>query len=105
MSVVSMVDAKGIKKGEVHEEIIAHEISDDSKEVREKKATHRLNLALPEKAANAIFLIQDRLEASTTSEAIRRSLLLTLTITDAIKDGGKVVIERADGTREIILLG
>lgn len=105
MSVVKMIDAKDIKKGGEYEEVIAHEVSDDSKEVREKKTTHRLNLALPEKAANAIFVIQDRLEASTTSEAIRRSLLLTLAITDAIENGGKVVIEKQDGTREVILLG
>lgn len=74
------------------------------REQKGKAVPNRIHLALSDNALSALELIQERLEASTTSEAIRRSILLALKITDSVSEGGRVVIERKDGTQEVILL-
>lgn len=74
------------------------------REQKGKAGPNRIHLALSDNALSALELIQERLEASTTSEAIRRSILLALKITDSVAEGGRVVIEKKDGTQEVILL-
>lgn len=89
-----------------NEDVVVHEINKSSTSNQvSKKDNHRLHLLLPEKAVDAIAILQDRLEASTTSEAVRRSLFLALKVTESIKDGGSVIIEKPDGTRQTILIG
>jgi hypothetical protein len=73
--------------------------------VQKKKDGFRVHLALTEKSVVALDVLQDRLEASTTSEAVRRAILLALKITDSIEAGGQVVVEKPDGRREVLLIG
>lgn len=70
----------------------------------DSRVTHRMHLALSDKTMDAINVLSERLEASTTSETIRRSLMLVYSITSAISNGGKVVIENADGSKKELII-
>jgi hypothetical protein len=67
-----------------------------------KKEKVRLSLDVTPEAKEQIEQVQRKSRASTTIEVFRKALALYELILDQQADNGKVVLENADGSREVL---
>jgi hypothetical protein len=69
-----------------------------------KKEKIRRNLDLPLQVDERLRLLQDRSDAASLSEVVRRALALYDMATEHIADGGKIILKNKDDTSEVIRL-
>lgn len=66
------------------------------------RETVRINLEVPSGVRDNIKELRVKSEASSLAEVFRRSLALYEMVLDHVKGGGKLVLEKEDGEREVI---
>ena len=62
----------------------------------------RLNLELSKQVHDQIQTLQQRSDASSLTEVIRRSLALYDLISEHIAEGGRIVLKHKNGTEEVV---
>jgi hypothetical protein len=66
--------------------------------------THRINLDLGPNSYQALKRLQTSLEAASQAETLRLALQTLAKLVEEAKDGGRVIVERADGDRVVVIL-
>lgn len=74
--------------------------------MRKYKKVHRINLELGPNAFASLELLRESTESSSQVEAVRLALQTFHKLVDEAQAGGKIIVERKDGSKlEIIIPG